>query len=370
METKDITIASVIDVLEQTAHPVLQESYDNCGLITGNASWKCTGIICTLDATEAVVKEAIEKKCNLIVAHHPIVFSGLKKITGKHYVERTVINAIKNDIAIYAIHTNLDNIHTGVNKMIADKLGLIEQKILVPKQHQLLKLFVFVPVDHLEKLQAAIFEAGAGHIGNYAECSFSVSGNGTFKAMKGTNPFVGAVGQRHTEPEARLEVVFPTWLQHKVVHAMKMAHPYEEVAYDIVQLENQLQTTGSGLIGKLTQPQTEKAFFQFLQHQFGLKIIRHTPFLSKNIEKVAICGGSGSFLIQKAKSAGADVYITSDIKYHEFFEADSQLILADIGHWETEQFTPDLLVELLRLKFPTFAVLKSSVNTNPVQYFL
>lgn len=370
METKEISIASVIDVLEQTAHPSLQESYDNCGLITGNPSWKCSGIVCTLDATEAVVEEAIEKKCNLIVTHHPIIFNGLKKITGNHYVERTVIKAIKNDIAIYAIHTNLDHIHSGVNKIIADRLGLIDQQILAPKQHQLLKIFVFVPVDHLEKLQAAVFEAGAGHIGHYSECSFSVSGNGTFKAEEGTKPFAGDIGQRHTASEVKLEVIFPAWLQSKVLHAIRTVHPYEEIAYDIIQLENSYQNVGSGLIGKLPEPQNEEKYLHFIQEQFGLKTIKHTPFLGKNIQKVAICGGSGSFLINKTKIAGADLYITADVKYHEFFEADGQMVLADIGHWETEQFTPDLLVAILQPKFPTFAVLKSGVNTNPVNYFL
>jgi dinuclear metal center YbgI/SA1388 family protein len=362
-------IAEIISVLENTAPLSLQETYDNAGLLTGMHQWECSGVLCTLDATEEVVKEAIQKKCNLIVAHHPIIFGGLKKINGKNYVEKAIITAIKNDIAIYAIHTNLDNVHNGVNKVIADKLGLINQQILLPKENQLKKIFTFVPVAHIDKVRDAVFNTGAGQIGNYSECSFNVEGTGTFKAMDGANPFVGDVGSRHYEPEVKVEVIFPAYLESKVLSALIKAHPYEEVAYDIVPLGNTYKNIGSGMIGDLPQPISETVFLQQIKTIFGLKAIRHTSLTGKPVKKVAACGGAGSFLISKALNAGADFYITADVKYHEFFDANNRMVIADIGHYESEQFTIGLLAELLEQNFPTFAVLKSDTQTNPVQYF-
>jgi len=365
MKIQDIT-----SFLESVAPPVLQESYDNAGLITGNNNWECTGAITTLDATEEVVLEAIEKKANLIVAHHPIIFGGLRKITGKNYVEKAVITAIKNDIAIYAIHTNLDNVLHGVNAAIADKLGLINRNILQPKNDTLKKLFTFVPVEHAEKVRSAIFGAGAGHISNYSECSFNTKGEGTFKPGEGTNPFTGKIGERHTGEEMKLEMIFPAWLENKILVAMIAAHPYEEVAYDIVALENQNKLVGSGLVGELSQPVSEAEFLDLVKEKFDLSVIRHTPLRGKPVKKLALCGGAGSFLIGAAVAAGADFYISADIKYHEFFDANGRLVIADIGHYESEQFTIDLLFDILTQKFPTFAVLKTGVKTNPVHYFL
>jgi len=362
-------INKIIGFLEQLAPASLQESYDNAGLLTGNASWECSGILVSLDATEDIVLEAIEKKCNLIVAHHPIVFKGLKKITGKNYVEQTIIRAIKNDIAIFAIHTNLDNVLHGVNGKIADMIGLVNRHILSPKNELLKKLAVFVPVTHKEKLLEALFAAGAGHIGNYSECSFSAEGTGSFKAGAGTDPFVGTKGERHHEMEVKIEVIFPVWLQSHLINSMKAAHPYEEVAFDIYGLDNSYTGTGSGMIGELENGQEEKQFLEQLKKIFKLSVIRHTAFTGKTIKKVALCGGAGSFLTAAAKAAGADVYISSDIKYHEFFDAEGRLLLADIGHYESEQYTIELLFDFLREKFPNFAVLKTGINTNPVKYF-
>jgi dinuclear metal center YbgI/SA1388 family protein len=362
-------IAELINYLETIASPSLQESYDNAGLITGNASWDCTGVLCSLDATEDVVMEAIEKNCNCIVAHHPIIFSGLKKITGKTYVEKTIIAAIKNDIAIYAIHTNLDNVLHGVNAKIADKLGLINRQILSPKTGNVKKLYTYVPFELADKVRDAIFAAGGGAIGNYVECSFVTEGVGSFKATEGTEPWVGKIGERHYEKEKKLEVVFEAHKQNQVLNALIKNHPYEEVAYEIIGLDNINQTIGSGMIGELENAITEEDFLKLLKQQFGLKMIKHTPFLDKKAKKIAICGGSGSFLIKTAIAAGADFYVTADIKYHEFFDAENKLVLADIGHWESEQFTIELLAEVLQQKFPTFAVLKTGVKTNPVQYW-
>jgi dinuclear metal center YbgI/SA1388 family protein len=362
-------IKAVISFLESLAPPSLQESYDNAGLIVGNADTECSGIICSLDATEEVVREAIEKNCNLIVAHHPIVFSGLKKINGKNYIEQAVITAIKNDIALYAIHTNLDNVAGGVNGRIASLLGLQKTTVLSPKDNTLKKLFTFVPVDKAQQVRDAIFAAGAGHIGNYSECSFNAEGTGTFKAGEGTDPYVGEKGKRHEENEIRIEVIFPSHAEEAIIRAMKAAHPYEEVAYDIIALANRHGSIGSGMLGELPQPIDERDLLAKLKAVFGTPVIRHSSFISRPIQKVALCGGAGSFLIFKALAAGADAYITADMKYHEFFDANDKMLVCDIGHFESEQFTIDLLQENLQQKFPTFAVLKTGVKTNPVHYY-
>ena len=362
-------IADVVSFLESIAHPTLQEHYDNAGLITGDAGWECSGIICSLDATEEVVKEAIAKKCNLIVAHHPIIFGGLKKINGKNYVEKTIITAIKNDIAIYAIHTNLDNVMDGVSGKMASMLGVTNISILSPKENTVKKLFTFVPVDKAEQVRNAIFAAGGGHIGNYSEASFNAEGTGTFKAGEGTKPYVGEIGKQHQEKEIKMEIIFPAFLESRVIAAMIAAHPYEEVAYDVVSLSNFHQDIGSGVIGELKQAVDEKQFLAMLKDVFGVPVVRHTALLGKRVKRIALCGGAGSFLISKALAAGADAYISADIKYHEFFDANSHMLVADIGHYESEQFTINLLQEILEQKFPTFAVLKTEVKTNPVNYF-
>jgi dinuclear metal center YbgI/SA1388 family protein len=364
MKIQDIT-----SYLETIAPLSLQESYDNAGLLTGNGQWECTGVITALDATEEIVKEAIEKKCNLIVAHHPIIFGGLKKINGKNYVEQTIITAIKNDIAIYAIHTNLDNILDGVNGRIADKLGLVNRKILQPKKDILKKLITFVPTDKLEEVRNAIFSAGGGQVGNYSECSFTIAGEGTFKGNENTHPYVGKQGERHTEKETRVEIIFPGWTENAILKAMKIAHPYEEVAYDVVSLDNIHQNIGSGLVGELEKPVSEADFLGLLKKAFKLPVIRHTPLLGKKVQKIALCGGSGSFLTGAAIATGADFYVTGDVKYHEFFDANGKLVIADIGHYESEQFTIDLLFDILSEKFLNFAVLKTGIITNPVLYF-
>ena len=363
------TIHDITAFLELQAPLWYQESYDNAGLITGMGEWECKGVLVTLDATEEVVEEAVRKDCNMVVAHHPIVFRGLKKINGHDYVEKAIIKAIKHDIALYAIHTNLDNVKTGVNAQIADRLGLINRSVLLPKGGTLKKLFTFVPPGHVEQVRTALFEAGGGQISNYSECSFAAPGAGTFKAGENTNPFVGEKGKRHTEEELKLEIVFPEYLEKRLVQAMIKAHPYEEVAFDVVALSNAHPGVGAGLLGELQQPAEEGEMLRLLQSAFRLQVVRHTRLLNKPVKKVAVCGGAGSFLIHKALQSGADIYITADIKYHEFFDANGRMVIADIGHYESEQYTTDLLVELLKQKFNTFALLKTEVSTNPVYYF-
>ncbi|MES2689568.1 MAG: Nif3-like dinuclear metal center hexameric protein [Bacteroidota bacterium] len=362
------TIKQVIDLLEELAPPQYQESYDNCGLLTGSSAWALKNILVTLDCTEAVVDEAIEKGCNLVVAHHPIIFGGLKKLNGKNYVERTVIKAIKNDVAIFAIHTNLDNVLHGVNAKISEKIGLKDLRVLQPKQGDLKKLVVYVPKDHLEPVQAALFRSGAGNIGNYSECSFYGEGKGTFKGNEHTRAFVGEKNEQHTEPEFKLEVIVPDHKLGKVITALLNVHPYEEVAYDIIPLANANPQTGSGMIGELAEELGPQEFLAHLKHSMDLNLVRFTS-LHRPVKKVAVCGGAGSFLLKQAMAAGADAFVSADFKYHEFFDAESSIMIADIGHYESEIFTINLLADEITKKMPTFAVILSNINTNPINYY-
>lgn len=363
-----MTISAIISVLEKMAPMFLQESYDNSGLITGQKQTECTGALLCLDVTESVINDAITKNCNLIISHHPIVFKGIKKFDSDYYVDKTIIAAIKNDIAIYACHTNMDNVINGVNGKIADKLNLINRKILQPKSFLIQKLVVFVPFEYQEALEKSLFEAGAGEMGNYAECSFVSEGTGSFKPLEGADPHTGSIGIRTIQKEAKVEVIFPIWKQSAILNAMKNAHPYEEVAYEIYILQNKHQEIGAGIIAELEQSVDIKDFFNELKSIFSVKCLKHTKIISDKIKKIAICGGSGSFLIQDAIRAKADVFITSDIKYHDFFEANNQLVLVDIGHFESEQFTIELFTDVLKNNFPTFAHFKTDVHTNPVKY--
>jgi dinuclear metal center YbgI/SA1388 family protein len=359
---------SIIEEIERFAPLNYQESYDNCGLLVGNKNMDITGAILCLDSTEDIVDEAISKNCNLIIAHHPIIFSGLKKLNGNNYVERTIIKAIQNNIAIYACHTNLDNVKLGVNNKIAEKIGLTNTNILSAKNSILKKLVTFVPTDYLTQVRAALFNAGAGNIGNYSECSFQVTGIGTFKGNNSSQPFIGEKGKLSEENENRLEVIFESYLESKILNALFKNHPYEEVAYDIYKLENTYQNIGSGLIGEIEKPMEELEFLTLLKEIFKVKHIKHTKILGKPIQKVALCGGSGSFLLKNAINLKSDIYISSDFKYHDYFDAENQILVADIGHYETEQFTPEIFYEIISNKFPTFATYLTEINTNPVNY--
>lgn len=362
-------IKDIVSVLENLAPPAYSESYDNTGLIYGNRDWKCSGALITLDCIEPVIDEAISLGCNMIIAHHPIVFTGLKKITGSNYVERTIIKAIKNDIAIYAIHTNLDNIYHGVNQKICEKLGLKNTRILQPKRGALSKLVTFCPKDKSAQVLDALFAAGAGEIGNYSECSFNIDGTGTFKANDQADPYVGKKGKRHYEPETRIEVIFESNRESSVMSALRNSHPYEEVAYYLTKLENEYQSIGSGMIGEFEKPLSESNFLNLLYSAFNLKVIRHTAFTGKEIKRVTVCGGAGSFLLRDTLSIDSQVFVTSDFKYHQFFDADGKILIADIGHYESEQFTGELIVNELRKNLPTFATHLTKQHTNPVHYY-
>jgi dinuclear metal center YbgI/SA1388 family protein len=361
------TIKDIADCLESTAPLSYQEDYDNSGLITGSPNDNVTGILIALDCTEAVVDEAIATSCNLIVAHHPILFKGLKKLTGRTYVERVIIKAIQHGIAIYAIHTNLDNVLSGVNRKIASRIGLKNLQILQPKK-DLMKLVTFVPKDQAEAVITKLHKAGAGQIGNYKNCSFSLTGEGRFTPVGGANPAKGTINQSEKVEEVRVEVIFPSHLQQKILAALRESHPYEEVAYYVSELLNENQEVGAGIVGELEVPEDTHAFLARLKTAMNTDCIRHTKITTNNLKKVAICGGAGSFLLPKAIAHGADIFISADFKYHEFFDANGKIIIADIGHYESEQFTKELIGEFLREKFPTFAIAFSKVVTNPISY--
>ena len=362
------TIREITNYLETIAPLSFQESYDNSGLIVGDPALEVTGITICLDSTEEVILESKKNGCNLVIAHHPIVFSGLKKFNGKNYIEKTVISAIKNDIAIYAAHTNMDNIKDGVNKMIADKIGLKNLRILAPKIGILKKLVVFVPAEHAEKVRRALFDSGAGTIGKYDQCSFNLDGTGTFRPGDNTSPFEGVIGVRSDVSEIRMEVIYESQKEKSIIASLLAAHPYEEVAHDIYTLSNENQSVGSGIIGDLPESMDEMTFLKHVKSVMCSGTIKYTPLTGKVVKQVAICGGSGSFLLNDALKADSQVFISSDFKYHQFFDAEGKIVIADIGHFESEQYTMDLFKSLILKKFPKFAVRLTEVKTNPVNY--
>ncbi len=361
-------IKDILQVIESFAPIALQESYDNAGLIIGNPESPVKAALLCIDVTETVIEEAKSLGANLIIAHHPLIFTGLKKINGSDMVQRCVIQAIKHDIAIYAVHTNIDNVINGVNGKIADKIRLTNRKILQPKSGMLVKLITFVPKLHVQRVREAIFEAGGGQIGNYDACSFNAEGYGSFRPNEEAKPFVGKSHQIHYEDETKIEIILPAYLQHRAIAALIQAHPYEEPAFDVIPLLNAHKEIGSGIIGELVKPEKARDFLQRIKDIFDVKVVRHTALINKNIHKVAVCGGAGSFLLGEAIRVGADIFISGDFKYHEFFKAEDRIIIADLGHFETEQFTKDLLFEIIQNKLPTFALHISKINTNPILY--
>ncbi|APG61272.1 Nif3-like dinuclear metal center hexameric protein [Christiangramia salexigens] len=361
-------VQEVIDLIEDFAPLNYAEDFDNVGLLVGDKNTEVTSALITLDTLEKTVEEAIKKDCNLIISFHPIIFGGLKKLTGRNYVERIVMKAIKNDIAIYGIHTALDNQFKGVNDMISEKLGLQNRKILIPRRNSIKKLTTFVPVQNADHVREALFAKGAGSIGNYDYCSFNLTGKGSFKPNEDANPVIGEKGKIHFEEETQIGVTYPAHLESGILKALFDSHPYEEVAYEIHKLDNKNQHLGMGMIGELESEKNEKEFLEEVKQVFNCGGIRHSAFLGKPIKKVAVLGGSGAFAIDKAKAAGADIYITADLKYHDYYKAEEKLVLADIGHYESEQFTKNLLYSFLSKKISSFALILADTNTNPINY--
>jgi dinuclear metal center YbgI/SA1388 family protein len=362
-------LKEIINLIEIFTPKSLQEPYDNSGLLVGNPEMKISKAIVTLDCIESVIDEAIQEGAELIIAHHPIIFVGLKSITGKNYIERVLLKAIKYDIAIYAAHTNLDNIKQGVNKKIAEKLALDHCKILSPKANSIKHLYVYTPNSHAIAVRNALLNAGAGKIGNYSNCSFTHDGTGTYLPLENSNPFQGNRNELHQGAEQKIEVTFPFYLENKILKALTEAHPYEEIAFGIIPLANTIQDIGAGMIGNLPKPLSKSIFLQYLKENLNLNCIRFTKNGPTEISKVAICGGSGSFLLQQAIEQKADAFVSADFKYHEFFDGEQNIVIADIGHYESEQFTMEIFIEILSNKFPNFAIQITSVNTNPIQYY-
>ena len=361
-------IKDIIQYLESFAPTPLQEDYDNSGLITGNPETDIKGVMISLDCTEQVVQDADKKGCNLIIAHHPIIFRGLKKLTGKNYIERTIILSIKKDISIYAIHTNLDNVSHGVNRKIAEKLQLTNLQVLRPKVGTLNKLTTFIPKKNTESVLEKLHEAGAGMIGDYKNCSFRIEGTGTFLPTDKANPAIGTLNQLERVQEDRVELIFPSYLKSKILNALFKFHPYEEVAYYLHELINIDKNVGSGMIGKLQNPMNIIDFLEYIKIKLNTKMIRHTELVNESVKTIALCGGAGSFLLSDAIAKNADVFITGDFKYHEFFDADGRIIIADVGHYESEQFTKELIYEKLTEKFANIALHFTEVITNPIFY--
>jgi dinuclear metal center YbgI/SA1388 family protein len=364
-----MTIREIAKVLEHFAPLEFQEDYDNAGLIIGSHEQEITRALITLDVSDEVLEEALQNGCNLVIAHHPLIFKGLKRLVGEDEVQRLTVKAIRNGIAVYAMHTNLDNAAGGLNAWVCGLLGMKNCNVLSPVRGMLSKLVTFCPVDHAERVRQALFEAGAGHIGNYDCCSYNSTGQGTFRASENAHPFVGGKNVVHVEAESRIEVIFPCYLERTLVEALLGNHPYEEVAYDIYPLANATGIAGSGMTGELQEPVTEKQFLKMVKELFGIPVLRHSEPCGKMVSRVAVCTGSGAFLIPEAKKSGAGAFLTADLKYHDFFTADRQLILADIGHYESERFAKDLIYGILIKNFPNFAFLISKINTNPVHYY-
>ncbi len=361
-------VSEIIRFINETAPFLYQETYDNSGLQIGKPDAPVTGILITLDITEEVLEEALQKNCNLILSHHPLIFSNLKTITGKNSTEKIILKAIRENINILSAHTNLDNSFAGVNNMICQKLKLERTGILSPLEGKLVKLVVFVPETHAEKVRTQIFNAGAGVIGNYDSCSFNIKGSGSFKGNEMSDPFAGEKGKLHFENEIRIETILPVHLKEKVINVMLESHPYEEVAYDLYPLQNEYNLFGSGMYGYLSEPAGEREFILKLRDIFKTGCIKHSRLSGKKIQKVAVSGGSGSFLLKEAIRIKADIFISGDFKYHQFFEAENKILITDIGHYESEQFTKELFYELLMKKIPNFALHLSKINTNPIYY--
>ncbi|MDY5353897.1 MAG: Nif3-like dinuclear metal center hexameric protein [Bacteroides pyogenes] len=361
-------IKEIVSALERFAPLPLQDGFDNAGLQIGLTDAEATGALLCLDVTEAVLDEAIALGYNLVIAHHPLMFKGCKSITGKDYVERCILKAIKNDIVVYAMHTNLDNARNGVNFKIAEKIGLKNLRVLAPKENSLLKLVTFVPVAEADKVRRALFAAGCGNIGNYDSCSYNSEGEGTFRANAEARPFCGEIGELHREPEVRIETILPVYKEREAVKALLNAHPYEEPAFDLYPLKNDWKQMGAGLVGELEEPETELEFLKRIKRIFEMECLRHNKLSGREIEKVALCGGAGAFLLPEAIRSGADVFITGEIKYHDYFGHEEEILMAEIGHYESEQYTKEIFYSIIRDLFPNFALQLSKINTNPIKY--
>lgn len=364
-----MTVTDITSELEKLAPLPFAEAFDNVGLLVGDAQMEVTGVLITLDTLESVILEAEKTGCNLVISFHPIIFKGLKRLTATTYVERTVTLAIAKGIAIYSIHTALDNVPGGVSGKLSEIIGLKNTHVLIPKKGSIRKLVTYVPNNAHELLLNKLFEAGGGELGNYSCCSFSNGGLGTYLPGDRAKPSIGSVGVLSKETEQQIHLTFTAEREMAVLEALKAFHPYEEIAFELTTLDNDYQQLGMGIIGELDTPMAEIAFLDLLKSKLNIPTIRHSELRNTPVMRVAVLGGSGAFAIEAAIASGADFLVTSDFKYHDFFKAEGKIILADVGHFESEQFTKNLLVDYLTEKFPNFAIRLAETQTNPVKYF-
>lgn len=363
-------IRSIINAIEDFAPRALQEDYDNSGLQAGDVTNICTGVLLALDVNKETVKEAKENNFNFIVSHHPILFKGIKSITPTSDIGSILIDAITHNISIYSAHTSLDNARFGVSYRMADKLKLQHIHTLQPQASKLCKLVVFAPTAYAESIKRALAKSGAGEIGDYRGCSYSMDGLGAYEATANAHPFIGEIGELHEEAETRIEVILPKRLLSQSLKAMLKVHPYEEPAYDIIPLLNNDAYSGSGAIGALPTPMPLKDFLQILKNVFKCPCIRHNGLNGNQlIQKVALCGGSGSFLANDAIQQGADIFVTGDVKYHDFTTINGQIVVADIGHYESEQCAKEILYDIISDKFPKLNIRQSKTENNTIKYF-
>lgn len=365
---KIMKILDVIKYLDQLIPAGYQESYDNCGLQVGDTSAEITGALISLDLTEAVVDEAVETRSNLIVTHHPFIFGGLKHIDADSPAGRIIYKLIRNGIAVYSAHTSLDKLSNGVSAQLAKRLGLCNLRILAPDSDSLKQLVVYCPKEQSQQLKDALYAAGAGNIGNYRHCSYSVNGTGTFEPLQGANPFVGTVGSETYTSEERIEMVYPKAFENKIVSALKANHPYETPAYSLIPLSNANPDVGLGIVGELPEDVEIETFIETVKQTVGIPVVRHSELCRKKVRTVALCGGAGAEFIGTAVAQNADIYLTSDIKYHDFQKATGHIVLADIGHYESEQFAKEFFYDKLSEKFRIFAIRIAKTETNFVGY--
>jgi dinuclear metal center YbgI/SA1388 family protein len=363
-----IRIREIVRHLEQVAPLAYQDDYDNAGLVVGDASAAVTGVLICLDVTEALLLEAKTKKCNLIIAHHPIIFRSIRQLTGKNHLERCIIYAVRNNIAVYTLHTNFDNVARGVNLQIAQALGLGNLSILLPKPGTLSQLTAFVPRAFIDSALHALHAAGAGYLSDYAHCDLAITRIGSPKPTSTANPHLGIAEESEKGKERKIEVVFPKHLEKPVLRALRASCPHEEVAYYLHDIRNTDARVGAGMIGELSASLSSRAFLEYLKAKMNLAYLRHTELIDRPIKCVAVCGGSGSFLIEEAILKQADALVTADVKYHDFFKAENQILVVDAGHYESEIGTKKLIHTLLSEKFTSIAMLQCETVTNPIHY--
>jgi dinuclear metal center YbgI/SA1388 family protein len=368
VKTFQMKLKDLCSYLDSAVPLSFQEDYDNSGLQIGLPEKEISSAMITLDITEEVIDEAVSENCDVIISHHPLIFKGIKRISGRTFTERILYEAVKHNIAIYSSHTNLDVFSNGVSRKMAEKLKLQNVKVLAPLKNRLLKLVTYIPESHLEKVREALFKAGAGVIGNYDKCGFTTQGTGSFRGNEKAEPFIGKKGEIHFEKEIRFETVLFSHLKDEVIKALLTVHPYEEVAYDVFTLENINIEVGLGCVGELYEAMHEEDFLKFVSSVFDAKGVRFSKTTGKPVRKIAICGGSGASLLNNAINSGSDAFITADIKYHNYFDAENTILLVDTGHFESEKFSTEILYDLIIKKFPKFAVRFSESNRNPINY--